>query len=136
MDPRACCSANSRKIPDIATNARPEQIASIFRNCRLIGRRFRLAYPLFGRYIIEVATFARHRNAKPAPTATAPSSKTTTTALLEDDVVRRDFTINALYYDSKTTKSGDYVGALTTFEQPPHHPHHRDPVARVTPKTR
>ena len=42
---------------DIATNARPEQIASIFRNCRLIGRRFRLAHIHFGRYIIEVATF-------------------------------------------------------------------------------
>ncbi|MCK5924615.1 MAG: polynucleotide adenylyltransferase PcnB, partial [Methylococcales bacterium] len=42
---------------DIATNAQPEQVKSVFRNCRLIGRRFRLAHILYGREIIEVATF-------------------------------------------------------------------------------
>ena len=109
---------------DIATNARPEQIASIFRNCRLIGRRFRLAHIHFGRYIIEVATFRAPPEREARTDSYGSVLEDNHYGTLEDDVVRRDFTINALYYDSKNDEIRDYVGAL---DQPPHHPHYRRP---------
>ena len=52
---------------DITTNATPEEVKALFRNCRLIGRRFRLAHILFGREIIEVATFRGHHDDDNAP---------------------------------------------------------------------
>ncbi|WP_048716343.1 polynucleotide adenylyltransferase PcnB [Cardiobacterium hominis] len=116
---------------DIATNARPEQIASIFRNCRLIGRRFRLAHIHFGRYIIEVATFRAPPEREARTDSYGSVLEDNHYGTLEDDVVRRDFTINALYYDSKNDEIRDYVGALDDINR-------RiiriigDPVARYT----
>jgi poly(A) polymerase len=101
---------------DIATNARPEEVAAIFRNCRLIGRRFRLAHVHFGRDIIEVATF----RAPPERLARTDSFGSVLEdnhyGSIEDDAVRRDFTINALYYDVKNDELRDYVGALADIE--------------------
>ena len=87
---------------DVVTDARPEEIKRIFRNCRLIGRRFRLAHIYFGHDIIEVATF----RGKTQET-TEELSHSTHGMILRDnvygtiaeDVWRRDFTINALYYN-------------------------------------
>ncbi|MCK3654582.1 poly(A) polymerase [Pasteurellaceae bacterium Macca] len=90
---------------DIATNARPEEIQKIFgRQCRLIGRRFRLAHIVYGREIYEVATFrAEHHSS-----ANDKSSKTSDAGMLlrdnvygtlREDAQRRDFSVNALYYD-------------------------------------
>ena len=88
---------------DVATNARPEQVKKLFRNCLLIGRRFRLAHIRFGHEIVEVATFRANENKK--------SRKHRYTAehgmllrdniygTIEEDAWRRDFTINALYYN-------------------------------------
>lgn len=105
---------------DIATDARPEQVRSLFKNCRIIGRRFRLAHIYFGREIIEVATF----RATPEPEKNTKHTKNTNNTnntidknadhvsiegriirdnvygSLDDDIWRRDFTINALYYDA------------------------------------
>lgn len=91
---------------DIATSAHPEEIKQVFqRNCRLIGRRFRLAHVRFGRDIIEVATFrACHTTAPNADGQRSAQSdegmllRDNVFGTLEEDAVRRDFTANALYY--------------------------------------
>ncbi|TYK67480.1 polynucleotide adenylyltransferase PcnB [Colwellia echini] len=107
---------------DIATNATPDQIKALFRNCRLIGRRFRLAHIVFGREIIEVATFRGHHDAAESN----DKSKTTTSKQSEDgmllrdniygtideDAERRDFTINALYYSAKDFKVYDFANGV------------------------
>ena len=90
---------------DISTSAKPEEIKQIFgRNCILIGRRFRLAHVRFGHKILEVSTFRSgdnendlivHDNSWGTP---------------EEDVLRRDFTINGLFYDPSTHTVIDYVG--------------------------
>lgn len=97
---------------DIATNADPEQIKQLFSNCRLIGRRFRLAHVHFGREIIEVATFR-------APHAEVLTHSTHGMILrdnvygtIEEDVLRRDFTVNALYYNIADFSVVDFVGGF------------------------
>jgi len=86
---------------DIATDASPEDIKALFKNCRIIGRRFRLAHVVFGRDIIEVATF-RAAHSEGEGGATGDSGRITRDNVyggtLADDAVRRDFTVNALYY--------------------------------------
>jgi len=88
---------------DIATDASPEQVKALFRNCRLIGRRFRLAHILFGRDIIEVATFRGHHGQDSENKANSASDgrilRDNVFGTIEEDAIRRDFTINALYYD-------------------------------------
>jgi len=109
---------------DIATNATPEEIKDLFRNCRLIGRRFRLAHILFGREIIEVATFrGHHDNVSDEDTKdkkTAKSKQSEHGMLLRDniygsineDAERRDFTINALYYSLKDFNVYDFADGV------------------------
>ncbi|HYN78525.1 MAG TPA: polynucleotide adenylyltransferase PcnB [Lamprocystis sp. (in: g-proteobacteria)] len=100
---------------DIATNATPEQVRGVFRNCRLIGRRFRLAHVHFGREIVEVATF----RAGGADDVTAERQVENGMILrdnvygsIEDDALRRDFTVNALYYSIDDFSLIDYAGGL------------------------
>ncbi|UTM57739.1 polynucleotide adenylyltransferase PcnB [Photobacterium sp. CCB-ST2H9] len=112
---------------DIATNATPEEIKALFRNCRLIGRRFRLAHILFGRDVIEVATFRGHHDAGSvkAPTGKqAVSSRNHEGMLLRDNVYgtidedaeRRDFSINALYYSIKDFTVTDYANGVQDLQ--------------------
>jgi len=113
---------------DIATNATPEQIKDLFRNCRLIGRRFRLAHILFGRDIIEVATFRGHHdnneNNDQQPTKTAKAKQSEHGMLLrdniygsiEEDAERRDFTINALYYSIKDFNVYDFANGIEDIQ--------------------
>lgn len=91
---------------DVVTQARPEEIRQIFRNARLIGRRFRLAHVHFGREIVEVATY----RAAPSPASEEDSANVFGT--VEEDAFRRDFTVNALYYDPDDGVVHDYVGGL------------------------
>ncbi|KXI23301.1 poly(A) polymerase [Photobacterium sanguinicancri] len=116
---------------DIATNATPEEIKDLFRNCRLIGRRFRLAHILFGRDVIEVATFrGHHEDAKPAPQAgnnkkQQPVSAQNQEGMLlrdnvygsiDEDAERRDFTVNALYYNIDDYSISDYTNGVQDLE--------------------
>lgn len=98
---------------DIATDATPEQVRSLFRNSRLIGRRFRLAHIRYGREIIEVATF--RSNSEKDSTDLHQSGqilRDNTFGSIEDDAIRRDFTINALYYDIQNFSVLDYANGL------------------------
>jgi len=136
--------ARAPKDFDVATSARPNEVRRLFRNCRIIGRRFRLAHILFGGgKIIEVATFRRD------PTQREGGSTGSTTAFDEDgeaqalwpapkergdeadllirqdntfgvpheDAIRRDFTINGLFYDLEREEVIDYVGGVRDLRE-------------------
>ena len=105
---------------DIATDASPEDVRHLFRNCRLIGRRFRLAHVHFGREVIEVATFrAAHEEGGDRPKAKRNDQHTDDSGrilrdnvygTIDEDVWRRDFTANALYYNIADFSILDYTG--------------------------
>jgi poly(A) polymerase len=100
---------------DIATNAHPEEIRDLFRNSRLIGRRFRLAHVRFGREIIEVATFRAGHDGDEDGASINDGGRILRDNVygeLHDDVWRRDFTVNALYYDINDFSIVDYVGGV------------------------
>jgi len=100
---------------DVATDAKPEEVRRLFRNCRLIGRRFRLAHIHFGREIIEVATFRGDHSTKSQEGALDDSGRIirdNVYGTLEQDVWRRDFKVNALYYNIADFSVVDYTGAM------------------------
>jgi poly(A) polymerase len=103
---------------DIATDAHPEQIQKLFQNCRLIGRRFRLAHIYFGGHIVEVATFrASSQDSQPVTSHFQHSKegmilRDNIYGTLEEDVIRRDFTINALYYNIADFSIVDFVDGI------------------------
>lgn len=106
--------SKSPKDFDVATNATPHQVKSLFRNGRIIGRRFKLVHVLFHREIIEVATFRGHDS-------TATSQHTNDKGILtrdnvfgslDEDAFRRDFTINSLYYSVKDSTIIDFTGGV------------------------
>jgi len=93
------------------TNAKPEQVRATFSNCRLIGRRFPLAHVFFGREIIEVATFRANTHAQ-GITSQGMIVRDNVYGTLEEDAWRRDFTVNALYYNIEDFSLVDYTGGL------------------------
>ena len=111
---------------DIGTSAHPYEVKRIFRNCWIVGRRFRLAHVRFGAKTIEVATFRRQvseaeLDAMAAATAEADEStrphdhlihRDNTFGTPEEDAFRRDFTVNALFYDIASFAVIDYVGGI------------------------
>jgi poly(A) polymerase len=104
---------------DVVTDALPEQIEDLFGNCRLIGRRFRLAHVRFGRDIVEVATF-RATAAEPEDERAHSDSgrilRDNVYGSIGEDVWRRDFTVNALYYNIADFSVWDYVGGLADVQ--------------------
>ncbi len=108
----------SPKDFDVATDAHPEEIRDIFRNSRSIGRRFRIVHIRFGREIVEVATF------RSAHEVTDEDSHSEGGMILDDniygtfqeDVFRRDFTMNALYYNVDTDEVIDLVNGIEDIE--------------------
>ena len=119
---------------DVGTSAHPYEIKKLFRNCWIIGRRFRLAHIKYGTKVIEVATF-RRQVAEPPPdeAAAAPPEPAddrsgsgrpphaahphhNSFGTPEEDAFRRDFTVNALFYDIATFSIIDYVGGLRDLE--------------------
>jgi poly(A) polymerase len=100
---------------DIATDAHPEDIRKLFRNSRLIGRRFRLAHVRFGRDVVEVATFRATGNSSGDDQQHSDSGRILRDNVygsIEDDIWRRDFTVNALYYNIADFSVWDYTGGM------------------------
>lgn len=100
---------------DIATSARPEEIRRLFNSCRLIGRRFRLAHIYYGRDYLEVATFrAPHDDSDDGGKVNDAGRiiHDNVYGTLDEDVWRRDFTINALFYNPISGELLDFVGGL------------------------
>ncbi|MBT3047400.1 MAG: polynucleotide adenylyltransferase PcnB [Candidatus Thiodiazotropha sp. (ex Lucina pensylvanica)] len=101
---------------DVATSALPEEVKSVFRNCRLIGRRFRLAHVFFGREIIEVATFRSNKHATEEGERHVENGmilRDNVYGTLEEDAQRRDFTINALYYNVSDFTVIDFADGMS-----------------------
>ncbi|WP_133539846.1 polynucleotide adenylyltransferase PcnB [Idiomarina aquatica] len=108
---------------DVTTNATPEEVKKLFRNCRLIGRRFRLAHILFGREIIEVATFRGHHNEDDESHAKIAQQdehgqlvRDNVYGSIEEDAERRDFTVNALYYNIADFCIYDFANGVADIE--------------------
>ncbi|AXQ29697.1 polynucleotide adenylyltransferase PcnB [Solimonas sp. K1W22B-7] len=97
---------------DIATNAHPEQIRQVFRNCRLVGRRFLIAHVRFGDEILEVTTFRGPITDLHERDETGRILSDNEYGTLEEDAFRRDFTVNALYYDIRDFSIVDFAGGL------------------------
>ena len=98
---------NVPKDFDIVTDATPSKIRRIFRNSRIIGRRFRLVHVVFGEKIFEVSTFRSNEE----------GSVGNEFGTIEQDVLRRDFSINALYYDTVQEQVIDYVGGMKDIKK-------------------
>ncbi len=110
---------------DIATNATPEQVRNLFRSARIIGRRFKIVHVRFGREVIEVTTF-RGSHESPEQSTRGKRPKNQQSALskdgrllrdnvfgtVEEDAIRRDLTINALYYSNADFSVYDYTNGL------------------------
>jgi len=120
---------------DVATSAHPRQIRRLFRNARIIGRRFRLAHITYGDHVVETATFRREPDEAPAEdtevdvasdvTGDDPAAGPADDLLItqdnvfgtaEQDAQRRDFSINALFLDPTQNVILDYVGGLDDLE--------------------
>ncbi len=109
----------SPKDYDVATDAHPDEVRDLFRNSRIVGRRFRIVHVRFGREVVEVATFRAPHNEAETEAHFNDDGR-----ILEDniygtfdeDVHRRDFTMNALYYQPETDTLLDEVGGLADVE--------------------
>jgi poly(A) polymerase len=99
---------------DVVTDAHPEQVRELFRNSRLIGRRFRLAHVRYGREIIEVSTFRGHHDGSEEDSHVVDGRiiRDNVYGTLDEDVWRRDFTVNALYYNIEDFTVIDHVGGM------------------------
>lgn len=105
---------------DIVTDALPEEIRKQFRNCRLIGRRFRLAHIYFGKEIVEVATFRAMHDEHQSGDRHIENGmivRDNVYGTIEQDVWRRDFSVNALYYNIHDYSVLDYTGGLQDLER-------------------
>ncbi len=118
---------------DVTTNATPEQVRKLFRRAHIIGRRFRLVHVRYGREVIEVATYRanpnsqaskswlpwKKRGSKPAPKTNEDGRllDDNVYGTLEDDAVRRDFTVNALYYDPVKEEIVDFLGGVADVRE-------------------
>ena len=112
---------------DVATDATPEQVRQLFRNSRIVGRRFKIVHVLFGSEIIEVTTFRdSHEKQQGQASHGRQASRQSSKGLLlrdnvygdlESDAYRRDFTVNALYYDPECRQLLDFMEGLGDLEQ-------------------
>lgn len=104
---------------DVGTSALPNEVKRVFRNCFLIGRRFRLAHIRFGTKVIETATFRQNSQTvgEIIEHAAEGPQEDNTFGTPETDAYRRDFTVNGLFYDIKDYTVIDWVGGMKDLEQ-------------------
>ena len=103
---------------DVATNAHPHEINALFKNSRIIGRRFRLVQVFFkGRKIVEVSTFRSRSEFEEIETEEGEIIRTDSFGTPADDALRRDITINGIFYNIADFSIIDYVGGITDLEQ-------------------
>ncbi len=101
---------------DVTTNASPEQVHKVFRRSQLIGRRFKLVHVRYGREIIEVATFRAPPEIDQHVDGQGRIMQDNVFGTLEQDAWRRDFTVNALYYNIRDFSIIDYTGGIADLE--------------------
>jgi poly(A) polymerase len=105
---------------DVATSATPERVRALFRRSRIIGRRFRLVHVLCGRDVVEVSTFRGKHVDSDSETGTTDEHgrilRDNVFGSREEDAVRRDFTVNALFYDPSTEEIVDYCDGLADLK--------------------
>lgn len=104
---------------DIGTSAMPDEVKQVFRNCYLIGRRFRLAHICYGRKVIETATFRQNSQTvgEIIEHASEGPFEDNTFGTPETDAYRRDFTVNGLFYNIRDYSVIDWVGGLKDLEK-------------------
>lgn len=116
---------------DISTNATPEQVKAVFRNARIIGRRFKIVHVRFGREIIEVTTFRAHHDTEPltddqdrksikhldsAHAASGMILRDNVYGKIDEDAMRRDFSVNAIYYTTRGFALLDFVDGMADID--------------------
>ena len=106
---------------DIATNATPEKVREVFRRSRIIGRRFRLVHVLCGSEMVEVSTFRGAHTAEDTDEGAADEHgrilRDNVFGTQEQDATRRDFSVNALFYDPSTQEVWDYHGGVADLKK-------------------
>ena len=106
---------------DVATNATPEQVRNCFRRSRIIGRRFQIVHVMMGQEVIEVTTFRGHHDQQSSQKALTDSQgrvlRDNVFGSEKDDAARRDFTVNALYFDPKSETIVDYHHGIEDLKQ-------------------
>src|SRR5216117_88448 len=102
---------------DVATDAHPMEIRRLFRNSRIIGRRFRLVHIIFQDMVVEVSTFRREPERPSEENAELLITDDNTFGAPLQDARRRDLTINALFYNNADFSVSDYIGGLEDLEQ-------------------
>jgi poly(A) polymerase len=111
------------KVPkdfDIATDATPEQVRQVFRRSRIIGRRFRIVHVMFGSETIEVTTFRGHHLTEDDNAQVAETGRILRDNVFgsqQEDAMRRDFSVNALYYDPKTEEVWDFHDGVADIKK-------------------
>jgi len=119
---------SSPKDFDVTTNASPEEVKQLFRRSRIIGRRFRIVHVRYGREVIEVATYRANPNKgknkgwlswakKPGTSNSGRILDDNVYGEIDDDAVRRDLTVNALYYDPNKDQVLDFVGGVADIKK-------------------
>ncbi len=107
----ALCGVTPKDF-DVATNAKPEEVRALFRRSRLVGRRFPIAHVRYGRNLIEVSTFRQAKHDHIETNAQGLIVKDRAFGDMADDAFRRDFSVNALYFDVNSNEIIDYVGGI------------------------
>lgn len=102
---------------DVVTDATPEEIRKVFRNSRIIGRRFRLVHVYCGRDMVEVSTFRAPHEASNQKDRKGRLLRDNTFGSINEDAIRRDFTVNALFYDPRSEEVLDFCGGYVDTQK-------------------
>jgi poly(A) polymerase len=104
---------------DIATDATPEQVKKLFRRAFIIGRRFQIVHVMFGQELLEVTTFRGNGSDNAPKDEHGRVLRDNNFGPQHEDAARRDFTINAMYYDPATQTVLDYHGGIADIRDKP-----------------